>query len=218
MTNDGPLRGVIFDLDGTLCNTLGDIAHAVNRALEAVGAPTHPVEAYGEWVGWGLRKLCITALGEDEGGRFDRFYELAVAEYNTYPMDRSEPYPGICNLLDELARRGVPMGVSSNKPHDFSVKIIETIYARWPFVAVEGYKPDVPRKPDPTGALGIAEAMNLPPAAIALVGDSSVDIETAKNAGMIPIGVSWGFRGPGELGEALRVIEHPSELLGIVGP
>ncbi len=217
MTNDIAARGVIFDLDGTLCNTLGDIAYAANRALEAVGAPAHPVEAYAKWVGWGLRSLCQAALGEEEGERFDRMYELAVAEYNTFPMDRSYPYPGIPELLDELIRGSIPLGVVSNKPHAFAVKIIETMYARWPFVQVEGYKEAVPRKPEPTSAQAIAAAMNLAPSQIALVGDSAVDIETAQNANMIPIGVSWGFRGPDELAEAIRILDHPSELLEFVG-
>ncbi len=208
--------GVIFDLDGTLCNTLGDIAHAVNRALQRVGRPTHPVEAYGQWVGWGLRKLCQTALGVDEGEQFDRMYELAVAEYNTFPMERSYPYPGICELLDVLAERQIPLGVASNKPHAFAAKIIETMYARWSFVKVAGYQEDVPRKPDPASVLAIAVEMNLPAEQIALVGDSTVDMETARNAGMIPIGVSWGFRGPDELDQATRIINHPAELLDLV--
>lgn len=216
MTDRITALGVLFDLDGTLCNTLGDIAHAVNQALARVGRPPHPVETYGQWVGWGLKNLCKAALGEEQGERFDQMYELAVAEYNTFPMARSYPYPGIPELLDELTRRGVRLGVVSNKPHAFSVKIIETMYARWSFVRVEGYKEDVPRKPDPTGALSIAAAMDLPPGEIALVGDSSVDIETARNAGMIPIGVSWGFRGPDELTGAVCVIDHPRELLAFI--
>lgn len=205
--------GVLFDLDGTLCNTLGDIAYAANKALASVGRPAHPVEAYAEWVGWGLANLCKAALGQDEGDRFERFVEVAVAEYNKFPMERSRLYPGIAELLDELTKRGVPMGVASNKPHAFAVKIIDEMYARWSFARVEGYKDDVPRKPDPFGALAVAADMGLPPAEIALVGDSAIDIETALNAGMIPIGVSWGFRGAEELNRAARVIDHPLELL-----
>ncbi len=216
MTGDRTIRGILFDLDGTLCNTLGDIAYAANRALEAVGADPHPVEAYAQWVGWGLRRLCVAALGEDAGPRFDRLYEVAVTEYRKFPMTQSFPYPGIPELLDELTRRGVPMGVASNKPHAFTVKIIETIYARWRFAKVEGYKDGAPRKPDPTGALEVVAAMGVAPGQTALVGDSAVDVETAHNAGMIPIGVSWGFRGPGELGGAARVIDRPDELLALI--
>ncbi len=119
-------------------------------------------------------------------------------------------------LLDELTRRGLPMGVSTNKPHAFAVKIIETIYARWSFAAVEGYKDDVPRKPDATSALTVAGAMGVPPAEIAFVGDSEVDVATARNAGMLPIGVSWGFRGPAELDGAERIIDHPMELIAVL--
>jgi len=216
MTKDIAARGVIFDLDGTLCDTLGDIAYAANRALRAVGRPTHPVEAFSEWVGWGLRRLCQSALGEENGERFERMYDVAVAEYNTFPMDRSNPYPGIGELLDELTRRGVPFGVLSNKPHAFTVKIIETIYARWSFVKVEGYHDPDRRKPDPAAALDIAQAMSTPPAQIALVGDSAVDVETARNAGMIAVGVSWGFRGPDELDGAERILDHPRELLDLI--
>ncbi|MBN1343367.1 MAG: HAD-IA family hydrolase [Phycisphaerae bacterium] len=209
-------RGIIFDMDGTLCDTLGDIAYAANLALEAVGAPVHPVADYAEWVGWGLRQLCATALGEESGSRFDRMYERAVEEYNKFPMDRSFPYPGIPDLLDALVGRGIPIGISSNKPHDFAARIVETIFARWSFVHVEGYKSDVARKPDPAGALRIAETMGLAPGEIALVGDSAVDVETALNAGMAPIGVSWGFRGPEELTGAMHIIDHPNELLEFV--
>ncbi len=211
---DPPLvRGVIFDLDGTLANTLGDIAYAVNRALESVDAPTRPVDAYAEWVGWGLKNLCKAALGEDEGERFDRFYETAVAEYNQFPMERTYPYPGIPEVLDELNRRDVPVGVATNKPHEFAVKIVETTFAAWSFVAVEGYQIDAPRKPDAASVLGIARAMELPPAEVALVGDSTVDVETARNAGMVAIGVSWGFRGPEELSEADRILSRATQLL-----
>jgi len=209
-------RGVVFDLDGTLCNTLGDIAYAANRALEAVGVPPRPVEAYAEWVGWGLKRLCAAALGEESGKRFDRLYDVAVTEYNKFPMEQSTIYPGIAELLDELTCRGVPFGVVSNKPHDFAVKIIETIYARWRFVKVVGYTDETRRKPDPTGVLGIAAAMRLPPASVILVGDSAVDIETARNAGMVSVGVTWGFRGPAELTQADRIIAHPRELLDLI--
>jgi phosphoglycolate phosphatase len=216
MITEQPVRGVIFDLDGTLCNTLGDIAHAVNCALERVGGRPHPVEAYAEWVGWGLSALCRAAIGEEQGERFDRMVELAVAEYNTFPMGRSFPYPGVTELLDELTRLDVPMGVVSNKPHDFAAKIIEEMYAPWSFVKVEGNRDGRPRKPDPSGALAIATAMALRPGEIALVGDSSVDMETARNARMLPVGVSWGFRGPDELDEAARIIHRPQELLELV--
>ncbi len=101
MPDDRPIRGVIFDLDGTLCNTLGDIAYAANIALESVDAPTHPVDDYAEWVGWGLKNLCKAALGEDEGERFERMLEVAVAEYYKFPRERSYPYPGMPELLDE---------------------------------------------------------------------------------------------------------------------
>lgn len=216
MSDDRRIRGVLFDLDGTLCNTLGDIAYAANVALEAVDAPMHPVDDYAEWVGWGLKNLCKAALGEDEGERLDRMVEVAVAEYYKFPMERSYPYPGIPELLDELTRRGLPMGVATNKPHEFAVAIIESIFARWSFASVEGYKDDVPRKPDAASALAVAEAMGVPPGEIALVGDSEVDVATARNAGMVPIGVSWGFRGPAELTEAERVIDHPMELVALL--
>jgi phosphoglycolate phosphatase len=210
------IRGVVFDLDGTLCNTLGDIAYAANRALEAVGVARRPVQAYAEWIGWGLKRLCAAALGEDSGERFERLYEVAVAEYNKFPMERSYIYPGVADLLDELTHRSIPLGVVSNKPHAFAVKIIKTMYGRWKFVRVEGYVEELRRKPDPAAVLDIAAEMELRPAEVALVGDSAVDIETARNAGMIAIGVTWGFRGPAELAQGDRIIHHPAELLEVI--
>ncbi len=212
-SSNGRIRAVVFDLDGTLCDTLGDIAYAANRALEAVGVSPRPVEAYAKWVGWGLKRLCAAALGEDRGERFDRLFEVAVEEYNKFPMERTTIYPGIPELLDELSRRGVPLGVVSNKPHDFTVKIIQTMFARWSFVGVEGYADEARRKPNPEAVLDLASAMGVPPAYVGLVGDSAVDVETACNAGMVAIGVTWGFRGPEELVKADRIIRHPIELL-----
>jgi phosphoglycolate phosphatase len=210
------VRGIVFDLDGTLCNTLGDIAYAANRALEAVGVAPRPVEAYAEWVGWGLKRLCAAALGEASGERLERLYDVAAAEYNKFPMERSTIYPGIGDLLDELTRRGIPFGVVSNKPHDFAVRIIETLYARWPFIQVEGYTDEARRKPNPVAVLDIAARMNLQPSSVALVGDSAVDVETARNGGMVAVGVTWGFRGPEELVQADRVISHPLDLVQIL--
>jgi phosphoglycolate phosphatase len=210
------IRGLVFDLDGTLCNTLGDIAYAANRALEAIGVASRPVEAYAEWVGWGLKRLCAAALGEDSGERLERLYEVAVTEYNKFPMERTTIYPGVAELLDELTRRNILLGVVSNKPHAFAVKIMETMFARWKFVRVEGYIEESRRKPDPKAVLDIAAEMKMLPSEVALVGDSAVDIETARNAGMIAVGVTWGFRGPAELAQADRIIQHPGELLEVI--
>lgn len=217
MISASRIRGVIFDLDGTLCDTLGDIAYAVNISLEALGLPTHPKERYAGWVGWGLKRLCQTAVGPDHSDVLDRLCERATFEYGKFPMERSSIYPGISELLDELTHRGIPFGVVSNKPHDFAVKIIEEMYARWTFVGVEGYLDESRRKPNPIAVLDLARRMDRVPAEVALMGDSEVDIETAHNAGMIAIGVTWGFRGPDELTKADRIIQHPLEMMDVIG-
>ncbi|HEY1907304.1 MAG TPA: HAD family hydrolase [Myxococcaceae bacterium] len=224
MAHDGALsrrpRGVIFDLDGTLADSLEDIASAMNRTLEAHGFPTHPVSAYRTFVGEGVRKLAERALPPGTDPVRDAFIAAYQADYAEHLLDATHLFPGIPEVLDGLQRAGVPVGVLSNKPDAPTRRLVEALCSRWQFGAVFGERPDVPRKPDPASALALADALGAPPESVAFVGDTSVDILTALAASMRPVGVLWGFR-PKEVlatgAEAAGTGEELARLLGVDG-
>ena len=194
--------GVIFDLDGTLVDTLDDLADSVNEALSQLGYPEHAVGDYKLKVGRGFRNLIESSLpdGTDEQ-TVDACLELFVKAYDRRYLAKSRPYEGIVGLLGELSADGVLMGINSNKRTDYTQKIAQTLFPQISFSAVIGERAGVPRKPDPTGALEICSAMGLDRSDILYVGDSSTDMKTGKNAGLDTVGVAWGFRGPAELRE-----------------
>ena len=211
---------VVFDLDGTLLNTLADLASAMNAALAASGLPTHSVESYKIHVGGGLMNLIHRTAPASAG---DPALEARLvadmrAAYFTCWDATTHPYDGVAEMLDGLVARGVPMGVFSNKPHDFTLLCVTNLLADWPFVAVRGVDEQTPRKPDPAGALAVAEAMGAAPARTLYVGDTGTDMVTGTNAGMYAVGVTWGFRGADELREngARTIITEPSDLLDLL--
>lgn len=210
---------VVFDLDGTLVDTLEDLAESANEALRALGAPVHPIPAYRQMVGGGIRRLLERAL--PEGRRDEATVVEALERMRTIYGGRwaqvSRPYPGIPELLDTLSAREVPMAVLSNKPHEFTVEMVQVLLQRWSFDAVYGARPDVPLKPDPTAALAVAELLGMPPARCAYLGDSDVDMFTARRAGMLAVGAAWGFRGAAELraAGAELVVDEPSALMSL---
>jgi len=224
MNHDGALprrpRGVIFDLDGTLADSLEDLASAMNRTLEAHGFPPHPVSAYRTFVGEGVRKLVERALPPGTEGIREAFIAAYQADYADHLLDATRLFPGIPEVLDGLQRAGVPVGVLSNKPDAPTRRLVEALCGRWQFGAVFGERPGVPRKPDPASALALADALGAPPESVAFVGDTSVDILTARAASMRPVGVLWGFR-PGEVlatgAEAAGTGEELARLLGVNG-
>lgn len=184
---------LIFDLDGTLVDSLRGIAEGLNRALHAEGLPTHPECAVRRFIGngaWMLARRAAPALDEAAINSLEQGFQREYA--NTW-RDGTHSYPGIEDLLHKLTKQGVPMAVFSNKPHSFTVDIVEALFPRIPFTAVLGHQVGTPRKPDPTGALEIAPSLGCPPAEITFLGDSTIDFETARNAGMRPLLVSWGF-------------------------
>ena len=213
-------RAVLFDLDGTLLDTLADIAHAANEVLEHLGFATHPPEAYRRFIGDGVAVLFRRALppGHDEPERVAR----CVADYReTYGRVwnvRTRPYDGIAALLDGLTSRGLGLAVLSNKPDDFTGLCVAEYLARWPFRAVLGHREGTPRKPDPAGALEIVHRLGVPAGQFLYVGDTAVDMETARSAGMRPVGAAWGFRPAEELwaAGAETVIAQPADLLEIL--
>lgn len=212
-------RGIIFDLDGTLLDTLADLANSANRALEHFGHPAHPMQAYKQMIGNGVRNLLSNALPQGAGeAHLDEVLAWFKGWYASHSMDETAPYPGIDDMLAKLARRGVPMSILSNKHHDAVGEIVRQLLPGHSFICAYGERPGIPRKPHPAAAFEIAEAMGMEPRDMVYVGDSGGDMHTAVNAGMLPVGVLWGFRGRDELLEcgAAHVIAEPSELLDII--
>lgn len=194
---------VLFDLDGTLLNTLQDLADAANFVCSLRGWPTHPLQAYRYFVGNGIPKLCLRfspPQGRDEATQAQVLAQFQ-ARYAAHKQDATAPYPGIPALLDTLAAAGVCCGVLTNKEHSLAKGVVEHYFAGR-FAFVQGALPGVPTKPDPTAALRLLQRMGAQPANALFVGDSDVDILTAKNAGLSSCGVLWGFRTKEELASA----------------
>lgn len=221
-------RGVIFDLDGTLLDSLQGIADAMNGLLQSMSYPCHSLESYKYFVGDGLKELIRRAL---PGEWFEQFDEKEgeetalddlLVEYRklydkTWPL-LSPPYPGIGETLDKLSENQVKMAILSNKTDDFTRRMVQTLLPNWEFIAVVGARPGFPLKPDPGAALEIARQFALPPGSIAFIGDTAIDMQTGVNAGMNPVGVLWGFRTARELQDngALHLVLHPAQLLEIL--
>jgi phosphoglycolate phosphatase len=210
-------RGVIFDLDGTLADSLEDIASAMNRTLAAHGFPVHPISAYRTFVGEGVRKLVERALPADREHLRDAFLAAYQADYAEHLLDATRLFPGIPEVLDGLSAAGIPMGVLSNKTDLPTRQMVEALCGRWKFGAVVGERPGVPRKPDPSSALALADALGAPPEAVAFVGDTSVDMLTARAASMRPVGVLWGFRPKEVLGCGVEAAATGLELARLLG-
>jgi phosphoglycolate phosphatase len=211
---------VLFDLDGTLLDTLEDIADAANTVLTAHGFPTHPVPSYRGFVGDGVEMLVVRMLPE---GRKDRAtIEACLSEYrDAYRRCwnvKTQPYAGVADMLDALTARHLKMAVLSNKPDDFTKQCVKTMLGRWRFAPVVGQLPGVPRKPDPTGAERVARKLRVPAARILYLGDSGVDMQTAVGAHMFPVGALWGFRSREELlaHGAAGLAERPGDLLAFL--
>jgi phosphoglycolate phosphatase len=212
-----PHRAIVFDLDGTLLDTLEDLADSMNAVLAAAGYPTHPVAAYRHFVGDGVATLVRRALPAGAKGR-DAGVAAMLQEYDRRWRAKTKPYPGVEILLDGLTARGLPFAILSNKPEDFTRLTTHALLGRWRFAAVWGVGPDVPPKPDPAGALALAAALRVPPAEILYVGDTNTDMETAVAAGMEPVGALWGFRDAAELAAsgARVLVERPEDVLALL--
>lgn len=215
---DRTRRGVIFDLDGTLIDTLDDIASSVNELLQSEGLAQQPRDAIRGMIGDGLHLLLQRASCIEDAQRVsdlaDRFRPL----YGARMLETSRLYEGVATMLDRVAQAAIPMSVLSNKPHDFTAPICAALLSRWRLVAVQGANDGLPKKPDPTGALRLCDEMQLAPDDVIFVGDSAVDVETARNAGMTSVAVTWGFceRGALERAAPSHVVSHPLELVRIL--
>ena len=213
-------KAVIFDLDGTLINSLQDIADSMNRVLAAKGFPTHNYEDYRYFIGKGLRNLVGRTLSDKDRTEENiiGLYADLTEDYEKNCLQNTKLYQGIPDLLNGLQKHQLKLAVLSNKADSFTRKIADELLAFWPFDVILGSKENLPRKPDPTGALLVSKALNADPAETLYVGDTSVDMSTAIAAGMFPVGVSWGFRTKEELLEngAKIVIDKPEELLELL--
>lgn len=208
------MNAIIFDLDGTLADTLDDITDALNAVLIRMDLPPRARTATVEWVGWGVRHLVEHAVPREAHDRLDEAVAAFRAEYGANLIRTTAPYPGVQELLDGLTADGVPLAVLSNKPHAMTRRIMAQVFGRWSFTPVFGKRDGVPGKPDPTSAREIAAHLGLEAGDIAFVGDTQVDLQTATAAGMIPIGVGWGFRPAAALAATgAYVAEAPTELL-----
>jgi len=212
-------KAVIFDLDGTLLYTLGDIALAVNKVLTNMNMPTHSEESYKKFVGHGLKETLKRACAEDCSEEIlETGYLKVMEEYNKNPVISTKPYEGIPALLDTLVNMGIKIAILSNK-EDILVKyIVGNLLSSWPFTTIQGVLSGVPKKPDPTVVFEILQNMNLVQADVIFVGDSGVDMKTAVNSGLLGIGVTWGYRDIVELTEAGAeiLIDKPEKLLRII--
>ena len=186
-------RAVIFDLDGTLLNTLTDIAAAMNKALVSAGLPAHPEEAYKLFTGDGAKNLTLRALG-DRTDLFDQVYAFYNEEYGKNSRVHTAPYPGIVDMLKELEAAGIKLCVLSNKGDRDVQQVLAHYFGEISFACARGVREGGPVKPDPRGPLEIARTLGLSKDAIWYVGDTVTDMRCARNAGMESIAVTWGFQ------------------------
>ena len=213
-------RGIICDLDGTLLDTLEDLEDSVNIVLAERGLPVHPVDAFRYFVGDGASALITRVL--PEGSRdaetharcLSRFREVYAMRWNL----KTHPYEGIIDMLLQIRKRGIRMGVLSNKPHDATVQCVTELLKEVKFDIVQGQVDGLARKPDPAGALAIARSLNLSPDEFLYLGDTATDMQTAVSAGMFAVGVAWGFRTREELEHngARVVLDSPGQLTALL--
>lgn len=213
-------EGVLFDLDGTLLDTLTDIAMSANAVLARNGYATHSTDAIRRMIGWGAHDLFRRALPPDARDEINiaKIREEYIAEYRRANDANTRPYEGIPELLDELTKRGLRLAVLSNKDHTLTVKCVEGFLSNWKFDVVQGAIAGIPHKPDPTSAKQIASRMAIPPGQFLYLGDTAIDVNTAKGAGMDAVAVLWGLRDREELDAASPryVIAHPMEAVALL--
>ena len=211
-------HAVIFDLDGTLLNTLGDLRAATNHALEVRGLPPHSMEEIRQFIGNGIRLLICRAMPEGTPeAEIDAALDDFKAYYAAHIHDRTVPYDGIPQLLTALRKRGIQVAVLSNKIDSASQQLIEYFFPGKTDV-VFGEHVGVPRKPDPTSCRMVMQQLGVQPEQVLYVGDSGTDMQTAKNAGLYAVGVTWGFRSEKELNEyhADMIVNKASDIFDIV--
>jgi phosphoglycolate phosphatase len=208
----------LFDLDGTLVDSLEDIGRSVNHALGLLGLPGHPLGAYRGFVGEGVRHLLVRAAPAGTGpSALEALLGHYQAHYQAHLLAHTRPYPGVVEVLAACAARGQRLAVLSNKGHAFTGALVRGLLPGVPFAEVWGERPErFPRKPDPAAALALARELGVAPAACAFVGDTAVDVRTALAAGMTAVGVTWGFRPEEVRAEAGVVVEDAAALARVL--
>lgn len=213
-------RLAIFDLDGTLLDTVADLANATNQVLAQCGYPTHPTDAYYQFVGNGINKLFFRALPEEARTEENvmRIRSLFVPYYNEHNADDSRPYPGVSELLRTLQAQGILIAVASNKYQQATAKLVGHFFPDIRFAAVYGQREGVAIKPDPAVVADILNDTGISRADTIYIGDSGVDMQTARNAEVESIGVSWGFRSVEELIDngAEHIVHHAGEIAALI--
>lgn len=212
---------VMFDLDGTLLNTLEDLADSANAALKELGLPVHPVDCFRYFVGNGVHELMKRLLPPEELNNIELGKTLLAkytAQYNNRWHNKTRPYDGIVEALHELKAAGATLSVFSNKPDEFTKSCIYHFFGKNLFSAVRGGRDDTPRKPAPDGAFAILNQLGVKPESVLYVGDTATDMQTAHAAGFFAIGVTWGFRTREELEEnnANAIVETPAEIVNLL--
>lgn len=212
--------GAIFDLDGTLVDTLDDLADAMNRVLEGEQAPGHSRATYKLLIGKGIRNLVGQALPPEKRSEetITRCYEAMIADYGEHCLVKTRVYDGVTELVSRLRLAGAKLAVFSNKSDELTRRIVERLFGCGDFDVVVGAQPGLHLKPDPAVALLIADRLGVAPRQIVFLGDSGLDMLAATAAGMIAVGAAWGFRTKDELVEngASAVLDQPLELLELL--
>jgi len=207
------VNALIFDLDGTLVESLPGIAASLNRALDLHGLPGHSHAAVRNFIGDGAKTLVGRALGGvSRLDLTDSVLKNFAGDYAVSWPDGTQVYPGIPELLAKLKSAGVPLAVLSNKPHAFTVGIVEKLFPENTFAAILGNREGLPHKPDPAGALEIAASLGVSPENCTIIGDSTMDLDTAKNAGMKSIAVTWGYHDRTRLAAADLIANSAKDL------
>lgn len=211
-------KTVIFDLDGTLLDSIEDIASSMNKVLESLQLPTHKIEDYKHFVGGGVDILVENALNNQSKEIKDEVIKRFKIEYDGKLHSKTLPYDGIYELLDELKKLDINLAVLSNKPHEFTVSYVNHFFKNYNFKEIHGQKKDVPKKPDPKAALNIVKCLDSSCENTYFIGDTKIDMQTAKSANMTAIGVLWGFRDEKELRDfgADFIVSNPLEILKII--
>ena len=210
-------KAAIFDLDGTLIDSLADLADSANAMLASYGFPTHDIDAYRYFVGNGSRKLmerCLPKAKANDAAFVDEALTRYTAIYAEHTQDKTCLYDGIMDMLEKLKALNIPLGICTNKHQSAADAIVAAMFPAGLFNSVMGDQAGLPRKPDPKKVLLMAKDYGVEPQEVAYFGDTSVDMETAVNAGFLPIGVLWGFRPKEELVAtgAKVLLANPQEL------
>ncbi len=213
------IKLVVFDLDGTLVNSVYDLADAVNNVLKRNGFETHKLEEFYHFVGNGTKLLVKRAMPQNASDKLvEKIHNEFLDEYSKHCLDKTVLYDGIESLVDELSKRNIKFAVASNKTDEFTKKIVKKLFPNHSFFEISGFVEGVPKKPSPEIVLNILNKANVSNDEVLYIGDSDVDVQTGHNAKLLVCGCEWGFRGKEELLKSGcdYLLEKPGDLLDII--